>query len=453
MARMILSCLFLLISVPFGATTSVGLTTDTNAAASVVKSQHSPTTLIGQSLCPDQKLENAIISAVNQYPKNATAVASYIKDYLSNSSAFNNTEYSILAENLQQNSFWSTVSILNTSNYICKFPNYPNWYISVVAITNQCSNNDEDVIPVSSFVLEKGLPWDSSRLGAVQPQDKADNTDCQDSDLLSTIRSTINQSSNATSIANTLSDYMDTRYLKPKLCYFYMVQVIKNYFYISSYRHMNPKRFCILANQQWTISVISDTCSIPPNQITTTASIMTTPTATTKPTTPITSKPSSGNKHGVPSFVWSRPQEIRLHIGHSPQDDPLNFDAPCEEGSCSGHGSCKKLSRSPVRSKCACDDGFEGRHCERRETVISHRCYMRPGNSREKNQIHGIENCVEGQMCVPDNFYCFFYACPDSIGWCVKAHGAQAQKTLLMSSSDSSKMRGRTADDDDMWDK
>uniref|UniRef100_A0A914VL57 EGF-like domain-containing protein n=1 Tax=Plectus sambesii TaxID=2011161 RepID=A0A914VL57_9BILA len=150
-------------------------------------------------------------------------------------------------------------------------------------------------------------------------------------------------------------------------------------------------------------------------------------------------------------LVWSRPQDIRLHIGHSPQDDPLNFDAPCEVGSCSGHGSCKELSRSPVRSKCACDDGFEGRHCQRRETMMSHRCYLRPGNSHEKNQIYGIKGCVDGQMCVPDNFYCFLYACPNSIGWCVKAHGAQAPTTHRTPTSDPPMRANQTFGPEDMY--
>uniref|UniRef100_A0A914WM05 Uncharacterized protein n=1 Tax=Plectus sambesii TaxID=2011161 RepID=A0A914WM05_9BILA len=103
--------------------------------------------------------------------------------------------------------------------------------------------------------------------------------------------------------------------------------------------------------------------------------------------------------------VWSRPQDIQLHIGDSHHNNPLH---------------------------------------------LSYRCYMRPSNSREKNQIYGIKGCVDGQVCVPDNFYCFFYACPSSIGWCVNAHGNEAPKTHPTPTSEPSNMRDQPFGSDDL---
>lgn len=57
------------------------------------------------------------------------------------------------------------------------------------------------------------------------------------------------------------------------------------------------------------------------------------------------------------------------------------------------------------------------------ETMLSHRCYLRPGAVHEENQIAGIMGCKDGQYCVPDNFWCHFYGCENSIGWCIKASG------------------------------
>uniref|UniRef100_A0A914VWG5 EGF-like domain-containing protein n=1 Tax=Plectus sambesii TaxID=2011161 RepID=A0A914VWG5_9BILA len=108
------------------------------------------------------------------------------------------------------------------------------------------------------------------------------------------------------------------------------------------------------------------------------------------------------------SPVWARPtSRVPDHCG------PRN---------CSGHGICQTFFNSSSRreeKKCKCSDGFIGDHCQM-EGILSRRCYSRVDESNQKNQIPGIEGCPDGQFCMPDNFYCLYYDCPNSIGWCLK---------------------------------
>uniref|UniRef100_A0A914UV42 C-type lectin domain-containing protein n=1 Tax=Plectus sambesii TaxID=2011161 RepID=A0A914UV42_9BILA len=72
---------------------------------------------------------------------------------------------------------------------------------------------------------------------------------------------------------------MDVNYQTAGLCNSYMVQVIKNDVQEYSLRSVNAKRFCGFLTDQWTIIVVSDTCSLPQSQ------------GTTSTTTPITTTP------------------------------------------------------------------------------------------------------------------------------------------------------------------
>uniref|UniRef100_A0A914W7J0 EGF-like domain-containing protein n=1 Tax=Plectus sambesii TaxID=2011161 RepID=A0A914W7J0_9BILA len=94
--------------------------------------------------------------------------------------------------------------------------------------------------------------------------------------------------------------------------------------------------------------------------------------------------------------------------------DPVH----CGTKHCNGNGICEKPKHmsSQMEVKCKCIEGFVGEHCQI-ETVISRRCYSRLDETDEKNQIPGIGECPDGQWCLPDNFYCHFYDCPNSIGW------------------------------------
>uniref|UniRef100_A0A914XCC5 EGF-like domain-containing protein n=1 Tax=Plectus sambesii TaxID=2011161 RepID=A0A914XCC5_9BILA len=97
--------------------------------------------------------------------------------------------------------------------------------------------------------------------------------------------------------------------------------------------------------------------------------------------------------------------------------DPIH----CGTKHCNGNGICEKPKHlsSQMDVKCKCIEGFVGEHCQI-ETVISRRCYSRLDETDEKNQIPGIGECPDGQWCLPDNFYCHFYDCPNSIGWCIQ---------------------------------
>jgi hypothetical protein len=124
--------------------------------------------------------------------------------------------------------------------------------------------------------------------------------------------------------------------------------------------------------------------------------------------------------HGITGAAGHRSNELNQQLS--------SCDLP---NICSQHGTCETTETGP---QCICQDGFRGRRCENCKssnallftlfmpivyyvTVVSKRCQM---YSKQHEQLR---TCGADQWCMPDNFYCHFYPCKNSDGWCLPVQG------------------------------